>query len=134
MRSDTADWIERAPLEALQCRDLRHSWPRGTRRPGVKKAPPSSELIVWKVITAAAAAGGPAELERTMLCAGRCGTRRVESFIGRPGGLVRHGVPRDRYGPAYRRRRPEPDTPLERLDLDVLRGSIVQRLYPALRW
>lgn len=133
MNDDTAHWLDTAPLAGLQCRDLRHAWPRAQQRSSVRARPPSTPLIVWKVLTVSA--GRPVELERTMLCEGGCGVARVEVFVARKGGdLVRSGVPRYRHPKHYLRQRAEPDSPLERLDPDVLRGRLVARLYPALKW
>lgn len=139
MRPETAKWIAATSVQALLCRDLRHAWPRPTpaaarRRPGQdRRCPPSTQLIMWRMI----ADESPTSrriLERTMLCEAGCGVRRLETFVVREGRLVRTGVPKFRYPPGYRRAREEPDTPLEPLDADVLRGSIVARLYPGLQW
>ncbi len=126
MRQDTADWLDKATVETLQCKDLRHAWPRAQRRPGVKNLP-TSAAITWKKL-----ANG--ELERTMHCIGGCGTARIETFVYRGDRLTRIGRLRYRWADNFRRRRPEADTPLEALDTDVLRGQILTRLYPGLRW
>jgi hypothetical protein len=127
MRDDTSDWLRETPLEALQCRDLRHAWPRAQARPRVRTAPRTA-AISWQAV-------GDGQLERTMLCEGGCGTRRIESFLRRrDGSLQRIGLPRYRHEKNYLRRRSEPDQPLERVDPDVLRGNLIARLYPALRW
>lgn len=126
MRADTEEWLGKATVEILQCKDLRHAWPRAQRRPGVKNLP-TSPAIAWKRLPSG-------ELQRTMHCIGGCGTARIETFVYRGERLVRTGKPRYRWPDNFRRRRPEPDTPLERLDTDVLRGQILTRLYPGLTW
>lgn len=138
MNPDTVTWIAQTPVEALLCRDLRHCWPRpaaagtGKRRydDGI---PPSSPGIRWQVVSSGATTG-PRVLERTMSCDAGCGVRRREIFVVRDERLVRAGAPHLIYPAWYRRRRTEPDRPLESLDSDVLRGSIVARLYPGLTW
>jgi hypothetical protein len=126
MRPDTQEWVSKASVAQLQCKDLRHSWPRAERRPGVRKLP-ATKSISWAPLPSG-------ELQRTMHCTGGCGTRRIETFVRRGERLVRVGVPRYKWADTFRRRRPDPDTPLEALDTDVLRGQILTRLYPALRW
>lgn len=133
MRPDTEQWLRRTPLSALHCRDLRHAWPRPPEvaRARRRAMPGNTPGIVWKLI-GAATPGHPAVFERTMACTGGCGVVRVETFVARPYGLVRTGKPKLIYPSWYRRTRPEPDTPLERLDADVLRGSILARM--GVRW
>lgn len=136
MRPETRKWIEQTPVEALLCRDLRHAWPRPSAAATGRGAysdgrPPDGERITWKVLNA----GGPTAprvLERTMVCV--CGVRRLEVFVVRDDRLVRTDRPKLKYPSWYRRTRAEPDEPLERLDADVLRGNIVARLYPGLKW
>lgn len=139
MSDDTDEWLQRTPVEALLCRDLRHAWPRptagGRRKRGEPAGlPPASPNIVWKVISAGSDTA-PRVLERTMSCTAGCGVRRVETFVVRSGGrLVRTGKPKMRYPSWYQRKRAEPDRPLDHLDPDVVRGNIVARLYPGLKW
>lgn len=139
------EWIARAPLAVLQCRDLRHAWPRQTAAPKNRPAivprrgrtaaavllPPNSRGVSWEVLEH----GPPVVLRRLMLCTGRCGVRRVEDFVVRDGRLVRPGRPKLRYPAGYRRARPDPEGPRrDRLDPELVRGSIVHRLVPGLRW
>lgn len=143
MNEDTQKWLATTPVEALLCRDLRHAWPRppapaaggrrSSRKAAVDGAPPSSENIMWSVL-AAGTASSPRVLERTMLCAAGCQVRRVEVFVVRADRLVRTGKPKLKYPSWYRRTRTDPDEPLERLDVEVLRGNIVTRLYPGIAW
>lgn len=132
MNADTLQWLEKAPLQGLQCRDLRHAWPRA-QSAGNARSLQSTADITWRRLSPA---GGPAELERSMHCTGRCGTVRTETFLLRAGGrMVRIGKPRYRRDdPAYLRRRSEPGVPLEPLDPDELRATLVRRMYPRLQW
>lgn len=136
-------WLQGARLEVLQCRELRHAWPRQhagvvkrRRRGGAAPAaalPMSEDGIEWKVLQK----GPPTILERTMTCTAGCKVRRVETFVIRAGTgrLVRSGKPKMRYPRDYKRERPADDAPaLERLDPDVLRGGIIARLVPGLKW
>lgn len=135
MREDTIAWLAAAPVEALACRELRHAWPRAVmRRRGGRYAmvPPSDTGIVWE---SDVGPRGVHLVRRTMTCTAGCGVRRVETFHVKPGaGLARVGTPRYLVPQGYRRRRPDPDTPLESLDGDLLRGTVMARLYPSLRW
>ncbi len=143
MRPETEKWIAQTPVEALLCRDLRHAWPRPeTATPGGRRRkppadrpgqPPDSANIVWRVLSAGSASS-PRVLERTMRCTAGCGVTRIEVFVARADRLVRTGKPKLKYPSWYRRTRAEPDTPLEAIDSDVLRGNIVARLYPDMRW
>lgn len=132
MRPETEQWIRRTPLDAMICFDQkRHSWPRPTAAAGRRRdgLPPNSKGITWKL----AEPGGPSTpraLERTMVCV--CGAQRKELFVVRGRTLVRSGKPG--YKNPHTRKRAAPDEPLEPLDADVLRGSMVARLYPGLRW
>lgn len=135
MRDETLEWIKGRPIEQLQCRDLRHAWPREQTQTGARaRSLRSSENIKWQVITKAAD-GSPRELTREMGCTGRCGLVRVEDFFVRPDGSIqRNGKPRYRPPPGYLRKRASDEPLLEPLDTNALRGIIVHRLYPKLAW
>lgn len=144
-------WIANTPVQALLCRDLRHSWPRpdaptdrygrGRRRTATTGrpagVPPDTAndngkvVIAWRQL-APATASGPQVLERIMWCA--CEVARVEEFVVRGGTMTRAGKPRYRHPSWYKRTRQHPDQPLAPLNTDLLRGSIVHRLYPDLQW
>jgi hypothetical protein len=132
MRDETLEWLNERPIEALQCRDLRHAWPRDQSRRGRKLE--SSQWINWRVIVTKSD-GSPKELQREMACTGGCGVVRVEEFlVMHDGSLHRGGIPRYRYPKAFLRKR-DPDAPLlEPINRDTLRGILVHRLYPNLAW
>lgn len=128
------EWLETAPIEALECRTLRHQWPR-MPRPGARRSHGlhSDDNTQWKAVGAGEAGR---LLHRLMTCLGGCGTQRLEVFlIRRDGRMVRDGKPRYRYTRPYLRRRADPDAPaLPHLDQDQILGVMVHRLYPKLRW
>lgn len=132
MRTETLDWLKEIPLEALQCRDLRHAWPRAQTRRGRNLE--SKDGITWQPLITAAD-GTPRELQREMLCIGGCGVVRVEEFIvDREGNMRRAGKPRYRHPKTYLRQRGKDEPLLDPIDTDTLRGILVHRLYPRLAW
>lgn len=127
-----AEWAASVSVQALQCRELRHSWPRAL--PRNTKSLPSSPSITWTV-TATYADGRPAEAQREMICNGGCRTRRVEVFRFLPGGaMTREGSARYRYDDTYRRPKSDDGSRLAPLPADTVRGFLVRRLYPQLKW
>lgn len=141
MNETTEKWLDLTPVEALLCRDLRHAWPRpnqnplpaARRKPAVPGVPPDTKWITWQLI-AEQTPTHPRVLERTMICPACQGQTRIETFVVRHDRLVRTGVARYRPASWYKRSRAEDEDRLEPLDADVLRGSILTRLYPDLRW
>lgn len=127
------DWLEHATIESLECRTLRHQWPR-TPRPGGKhrRKLANDAATTWKILGVVEAGR---LIERHMTCVGGCGTERIETFLVlRDGRMVRDGLPRYRYSRPYLRKRDDPDMPLEPLGQDQILGMIVRRVYPGLRW
>jgi len=128
------DWLEHAPIAALECRTLRHLWPR-MPRPGKngKRGLPSEGRTAWKIV-----GNGEAGrvVERRMECLGDCGTARIETFLVlRDGRMVRDGVPRYHYERLYLRKRADYGEPaLEPLGQDQIMGMLVRRMYPRLKW
>jgi hypothetical protein len=137
VNESTAKWLAGTPVEALLCRDLRHAWPRpvaaARRSRKALAVPPSGPNIVWRVL-ATGDGTAPRVLQRVMSCTAGCGVRRTEVFVARGDRLVRTGRPVLKYPSWYRRSRDQPDEPLEPLDTEVLRGSIITRMYPGLSW
>jgi hypothetical protein len=114
--------LEELPTEALECRDLRHAWPRST----------SSHNVLTP--TRYGSGGQVMLATRSMECEGGCGTIREEDFYIDPDGrMERDGKVR------YRRTRPyliknEPGTHHEPVDRDAVRYTLLARLYPTLKW
>lgn len=132
LADDSRQWLDSTPLAALECRTLRHQWPRMTRTAGRRaKHLPNDKHLQWKIL-------GPVEagrlLERHMTCLGGCGTTRIELFLVRHDGrMVRDGPPHYRYAATYLRKHTD-HQPLEPLDHDDILGTLVHRLYPGLQW
>jgi hypothetical protein len=129
------EWLETAPIAALECRTLRHQWPRMPRphqRQRKGNGLVSDGGTAWKILGTVEAGR---LIERAMTCLGGCGTVRTETFlIRRDGRMIRDGIPRYRYGTLYLRKRADADRPLEPIGQDEILGMMVQRLYPKLRW
>lgn len=125
--SDDDPWLHQAPIEQLLCYDLRHAWPRSAARPGARK-PPRGEQVTWSRIAESG------EWERVMWCTGGCGLRRVETFQVLTSGALRRTSMKYRRPAGYGRSRPDADTPLQPLDTEVLRGAIMTRMFPRLKW
>jgi len=125
------DWLDHAPLAALECRTLRHQWPRMTVT-GRRRQLPTAGPIAWKnvgVVTAGRL------LERAMECLAGCGTTRTETFlILRDGRMVRDSTPRYRYQAPYLRRAVDRHEHLPPLGQDQILGAMMRRLYPKLPW
>lgn len=130
LRADTRAWLDSLPVEALQCRTLRHAWPRTKRRDSERL--PGAGMVTWKVL---GEGDGGRLVERAMECIGGCGTIRLETFLRlRDGRMVREGKPRYRHSRPYVRKRAEPDLELEPLGQDQLLGAVVARLLPNVSW
>lgn len=126
-------YVDTTRLEVLQCRDLRHAWPRAQPQTG-KRPRTMQGIIEWRALSTRGD-GTWERAQRTMWCSGRCQTRRVEVFyFRRDRTMIREGRPQLRYPHDYRRKRPDLDTPLADLDVELLRGAIIARLYPNLIW
>lgn len=114
--------LDDLPTEALECRDLRHAWPRSTD--GSNVLTPTKYNGGGRVV----------EATRSMECLGKCGTVRVEEFYIYPDGRM------SRIGkPSYRRSKPyllkgEPGVRQEPVDPDAVRYTLLTRLYPTLKW
>lgn len=130
---DTREWLEHTPVAVLECRTLRHQWPRMPRAGRGKGGHiPAGGGVAWRII-------GHVEagrlVEREMTCLGGCGTVRIETFLVlRDRRMVRDGLPRYRYPTTYLRKRTDPDHPLEALGQEEILGTLVRRLYPRLKW
>lgn len=132
--AEVREWAAHVSVSALQCRELRHSWPRAIPRGARSRALGSSDGIEWRV-TASYADGRPAEAEREMTCTGGCGTRRIETFRFYPGGdMHREGMARYAYDPDYLRPKASPGERMAPLPADAIRGFVVRRLFPGLKW
>jgi hypothetical protein len=125
MSRDAEQWLTEASLEALQCRELRHAWPRGqTQRTRKLK---DAANVRWR--------REPGAIIREMECVGGCGVVRIETFtVAANGSLRREGRPRYRYPDGYLRSRAKDEAPLEPIEPDTLRGIVVRRLFPNLNW
>jgi hypothetical protein len=130
---DTREWLEHTPLATLECRTLRHQWPRMPRLGKSKSGHiPTGGGVVWRILGYVEAGR---QVEREMTCLGGCGTARIEWFLAlRDGRMVRDGGCRYRYPTTYLRKRTDPDQPLEALGQEEILGTLVRRLYPRLKW
>lgn len=126
------DFLDHSPLPALECRTLRHMWPRMGRANRNARKLPTNDGTTWKI---AGAVDAGRLLERRMICQGGCGTVRIEMFcVLRDGRMVRDGYPRYIYATGYLRKRDDDHDRLDPLGQDQIMGALVRRLYPKLRW
>ena len=119
------DRLNELPLEALECRERGHSWPRSSSTRMVLKATKYRGDRVT-------------EAEREMTCEGGCGRIRVETFEILPNGRMwRAKPPRYRIEPGKVYLLPKPEdgaTHQSRVDRDEVRYALIARLYPDLKW
>ncbi len=115
------DRLNNLPTEALECRDLRHAWPRGTGTVLMRPTRWRGQRVV--------------EAEREMECTGGCGVTRIDVFaVGLDGRITRDTKPRYKYDPdrAYLVKRTDPsDPPVNR---DAIRTALFTRMFPDLKW
>src|ERR1051325_2220395 len=128
MRAETEKWIAGASLEMLQCRELRHAWPRN-HAPSRRKELADTAHVRWRVEQSVG--GVPRVVTREMDCIGLCGVVRIETFaLSISGAIVREGKPRYRHPEGYLRRRGHGEQYVEKIEPDQLRGIVVRRLFP----
>ena len=88
---DNQAWLNQVPLETLECRTLRHQWPRMARDKRTRHKLPASGPVVWRSLRAGEAGR---LVEREMTCLAGCGTVRTELFlVRRDGRMIRDGTP-----------------------------------------
>lgn len=114
--------LNELPIEALECRDLRHAWPRTSS--GAAKLVPTKRRGTRVV-----------EAQREMECTGGCGTVRVEDFeILADGRVLRVGQCRYRRTRPYLLKRDDPADSKPPVDRDEVRFALLARLYPDFSW
>lgn len=111
------------PIEALECRVLRHQWPR--YRQGSNKLIPTKRRY-----------GKVTEERREMTCLGECGTVRIDDFeVDAEGRRHRLGRCRYRHEKKYALDRHKPgEPPQERAAFDEVHFCLLTRMYADLTW
>lgn len=116
--------LSELPLEALECRDLRHAWSRSRDRR-------TRWVVVQKV------RGRVRLAERHMVCTNDCGRIAVDTFEFHDGRRYRVGKRKYRQaeGTTYLLRAIDPaaGTP-ERVTTEDVGYALMLRLYPDLSW
>lgn len=114
------------PLEAIECRGLRHAWPR-------RSNPSHARFFRFEVTEKRGRKVIAGVLH--MMCTGDCGTERKEPRrLNHEGRMVRDGrLDYKRHKP-YLLKRADANTPMDRVDPDELQDTMMRRMFPDLKW
>ncbi len=123
-----AERLNELPTEAIECRRLRHAWPR-------RSNPRHAHLIRFEVTEREPRTKRVIAGVRYLTCLGNCGTERMEKMRrNRDGLMVREGrLGYQRHKP-YLLPKPDPDTPAEPISSEVLEDAMMRRMFPELKW
>ncbi len=126
MSADEPVVLDDLPVEAIECRGLRHAWPR-------RSNPKHGRYFEFEVTEKRGKKVLAGVLR--MMCTGDCGTQRSEPRRrNHEGRMVRDGsLTYKRYKP-YLLVRANLDTPVERVDPDQLQDTMMRRMFPELVW